>query len=369
MQTPTFRRSAPAVLVLAALAIVVGCGGGGGGGGSSSNGTTSTTSTPSTTGTPSTTSTTSTPVAFTTSGALLSDTIYYSNRNTGETTINYDVRSINPNGTGGTTYASFPNGDVPAVAADPSAPGRVVFAAAASGSSVYGIYRNTSLTTVGAEVLVAPTYSYVSTIQPSPDGSRVLYVASTGENPTRVYSLTIAGKALANIDEGNFASLSYDGTKVVYEKTLTDTNSEIYLRVLGSGSSTRLTNNAVDDLEPQFSKDGTKVVFAEDVAGDVGRRIIAIQDLSTLAITTVEPLSGGSHEFPSFNGPGDRLSFVGYSADASGLYVTGVGFTNPALIVANNGGTDTFVLGTYWTGFQGRSTGLPTLGINFTRRK
>ena len=390
------RRSAPAALVSVMFAaVVLGCGGGGGGGGSSSNGSTNSGSTNSGSTNSGSTNSGNTTAGATSgtdggSGQLPTDVVFYAVPN-GGSNFAYDVRYVSPDGTGDTIYASNVANGAPVASPDPSAAKRVVFAYRASASANYGIYRkvltdsSTPLDPTGADVVVAPAYAEVTTLQVARDGSKVVYVAGNGISDSLYSAPTSSTTVPTALDTAvDTASLSADGTKVVYSKFPDDnTATEIYVRFLSAPTADpiRLTNNDEYDDDPQFDKTGKKVVFAETVAQ--GReRLAIVNDLTAkpVVVSVIDPsIPAGTSpatadnilRAPSFNGAltddGLKISFVVKStiSGASGLYTVNLDGSSPQQIVPS-----TLLLNaTYWTTPQGRAFARQTFGLSLPHNR
>src|SRR5262249_29624384 len=59
-------------------------------------------------------------------------------------------------------------------------------------------------------------------------------------------------------------TFSPDGTKILFERILPDSNREIYVKNLTTGIVTRLTYNSGSDGSATWSPDGSKIAFASD---------------------------------------------------------------------------------------------------------
>lgn len=365
------RRSGAVPIVAAAFAaIVIGCGGGGGGGGGSTSSTAGTVAgtTASTTSTAGTTATDGSSAGTDGSlGALPQNRIFYAEATLDA--LHYNVLFSSEDNTVTGTYASNLSFDTPS-SPDPSAANQIVFAFQPTGSPKYGIYRNTSISLTGATTIVAPNYGEIDSLQVSRDGSRVVFIAAVSAGGTQgLYSVpTAAGSAPTKLDNAVDASLSSSGDRVVYSSyPLGGSLPDIYIRKFTESSPHRMTNNTLDEADPQFSKDGTKIVFAQQV-GTTDRFRLAVCNVATGVVTTLDPIPTASVRGPSFNGDGTRISFVVQSSTDS---VNGIYTTDTA-----TGATATQVLAsvrlqtsTYWTTINGRSPGGIPFGLNVHRKR
>ncbi len=371
MATLLSRRSGPVALASTVLAaLIIGCGGGGGGG----NTTTTTTGSTNTTGTSTTTSGAAGTIGGGTdggTGALQANAIYYL---TSDPTAGYDVKYTNESGSVAGTYATGVTQLAPVASPDPSSAGRLLFAAPASSTStLLGIYRNTSATTAGATTVVTPRYSEIDSLQVSRDGTKVVYVAATTADATpHLYSVATTGSGTPTLLDGDeiiSADLSSTGNIVVYEKLPSTGSTELYVRDLSATAPVQFTNDAFDQDEPQFSKDGSRIVFSQD--DGTGRHVIGLLSSAGGAITTVNPFPGTttSVRAPSFNAAGTRIAFVaeGDTTANTGLFTCDL-----------SGGTVTQIPNTvaplplrslYWTNNGGRAASGLSLHLNRPRVK
>jgi Tol biopolymer transport system component len=336
-----------AVLIAALAAVVIGCGGGGGGGGGTTGTTTFTNG--NTNGNTNNTTNGNTTNSTTGTGVLTPDRIYYS-RQTGDT---MDVRYVNPNGSGDTSYLTLPAG-FSAVAIN-SANTLRFFAYQSTPDANFGIFRNTSIAADGATQLVSPQYAFVTSMQLSNDGTTLYYVAAApGDTDASLYKLTLSAGGPVRLDAAESAHLNPANNMLVYSKFVA-ADTELFVRGVNPGDvPTQITDNAVFDDFPQWNKQGTKIVFARSPDG-------GIYDIYTRA-----PTAGGTEtqitntpaideRTPSFNQVGDTIAFVADTGDLStkGIWRASASGTDQGKVLVKNDAQ--IAAGTYWTGTNGRS--------------
>lgn len=349
----------PAFAVLCAAALVIGCGGGGGGTTTTATATTATATASTATATATTatgtsaTGTTATSTATTAStgvtdggigGVLMPNTIYYAEGLTA-------LRTIKPDGTGDALLANIPSTIVAAIP-NPAVTGQWFFAYGAAGT--YGIYRNSTLDISGAVQIVPQTYDAVTSLQASPDGTTLYYVASTSSTASQLFKVaTISGTPVA-LDFAESAHLNMKGDFLVYgrfESSLS--RAQIYKRTTAnSGTPVRLVNDANDDLFPQWNRTGDRVVFKSIVtAGTSDFYTVASDGTGLLRITNTP---NQDKLAASFSPDGSQIAFGSVNVDPNqtGLYKTGTGSVNSAttLIKADSSISEQI----YWTGTNGR---------------
>ncbi|MBK8034654.1 MAG: isopeptide-forming domain-containing fimbrial protein [Chloroflexi bacterium] len=99
---------------------------------------------------------------------------------------------------------------------------------------------------------------------------------------------------------------------LVYESTR-DGNWELYLLDLRTGTETRLTNNPADDLNAQWSPDGTRLVFQSNRSG---RWQLYELNLVTANLRVLSDSSGDDMD-ASYSNTGDRIVFRSVNGDGT----------------------------------------------------
>ena len=106
----------------------------------------------------------------------------------------------------------------------------------------------------------------------SADGRRIAYCSGQGGGPVQVWTMKQNGKEKQQVTHltgpATFPDFSPDGSKIVFTaKPAGSPTRDIY--VIGSDGSglTQLTSGSVDNAYPAFSPDGTKIVFTSRRTG------------------------------------------------------------------------------------------------------
>jgi Tol biopolymer transport system component len=177
-----------------------------------------------------------------------------------------------------------------------------------------------------------------------PYGHRDVYLRDLSTATTSLVSVNAAGSDSGNGESSN-AVISPDGTDVAFQSGATDLVpgvtapvANIYVRDLSTGA-TRLASPSVPgsgggaghSRSPQFSPDGTKLVFQSEAgnlgpADSNGQSDVYVRDLAadetTLVSVNAAGTSGGNAgswtgatEVPSFSPDGTKVAFVSQASD------------------------------------------------------
>ncbi len=334
------------LLLTVGMALLIGCGGSGGGGSTVGGGVAG--GVAGGVGGGNTVSGATTAGA-TTSGGVLSANVLYYGVGTGS------LNKVNPDGTGVSVVTTAP-ASVTSFATDPKVAGQFIFSFPNAGSGFYGIYTNSSFSLAGAVEVVPPTYDAVYSLQVSPDGNTLYFVASVTGDTTKLRKVAKAGGTPITLDDAQTASLNFAGDTLVYEKFVT-TSANIFKRSTADvAAPVQLTNIGTrNDFRPQWNKQGNRVIFCSQdavnlsdvfsvnsVGGD-RRQLTNTVDLDEIAA--------------SYNDDSTRFATV----------VSALDLTQSGLYVASTSGTDigrVFILpvpnsneALYWTSNLGRSPG------------
>jgi TolB protein len=100
-----------------------------------------------------------------------------------------------------------------------------------------------------------------------PAGKSILYLSSI-DHTIRQFAPGGDEKVLLKTDRLMWnATFSPDGKKVAYSKYVTDSNTEVFVLTVATGTSKRLTFNGAADHWPTWSPDGTKLAFVSKRSG------------------------------------------------------------------------------------------------------
>lgn len=334
-------------LMMLLAAMVIGCGGGGGG--STTVGTTDATTDSTTDATTDATTdgTTGTP------GVLPNNVIFYQQSPDADT---IEVRYITPAGAGDSLYAKLkPN--YAGLALNPVSTTQRYFGFRTTSESPYGIFVNNKIDITGANPVVTANYDYIVSMQMSPDGKTLYYIAQTaGAGSPQLFKLAVnpIGTPVA-LDAAENFHLNAAGDRIVYSKLTGDElTAELYTRGVNAGdSATRLTTNAFEDEWPQWNKAGNKIVFSSTRTGSFH---IFTMNADGTGATQVTGTAETDDLTPTFNEAGNMVAYL--SLGGSETSPTAIYRVNTTAVDAGKtlvkAASDLFP-GTYWTGTSGRS--------------
>ncbi len=242
--------------------------------------------------------------------------------------------------------------------AQSSADDKIAFAYSSNVSSpAYQILTNTVLSANGATEIDAGPYVYVQSIQFTPDGTRLVYVAQTLTGTSGVYVANSDGTGTpVRLDEADDVSLSPSGDYIVYSRFFS--NGEICVRKLDGSAFVRLTSNSSEDIFPQWSKDGSKIVFSSNRTGSNFNIFL----MNSNGTSPVQLTSTSSNEYGStMNTDGSVVAYTKIGANP-GIYSTPAGGGSETPVFT--GTTDAWI---YWTTSNGRRGGIGGLGLSIGR--
>lgn len=139
---------------------------------------------------------------------------------------------------------------------------------------------------------------------------------------------------------GSFPSWSFDGTKLLYNRTTSlDPDQEIYLTNADGTGNRQITFNFFNDYKPHWSPDGTRAVFF---------RLFNTSDIEIFTINTDSPNNGINeirltdddclNRDPSYSPDGTKIVFSKFCANetASGIYTMDTDGTNQFQLTVGN---------------------------------
>jgi hypothetical protein len=229
-----------------------------------------------------------------------------------------------PNGSGDTLFASLPF-EIPNATVSDDGSLYAFFAETdidpGPGIDIrYNLWQNTSISMAGAIRLTASgtmqNFLYVGTVTFNPNKTKIYFTAAEGENNFSVYSVNVGGGALTNIGAGEEAYLNLAGNKLVITRVIGGAGEIGTMNIDGSGF-VNLSNHTSEDFMPQWSKDGTQIVWSTDRNAhfDIYRMNANGTSVTKLVGTTEDEYG------PSLNGDGSQVAYTLISGDPNGYGV------------------------------------------------
>ena len=198
----------------------------------------------------------------------------------------------------------------------------------------------------------------------SPDGKKFAFsVFSSGRNRMLVVSVP-DGSLLENISMGKaeqFSNLSWspDGANVVFQG-LSEGQGDLYMYNFASKKVTQLTNDKYSDYQPNFSRDGKKIIFTSDrttydrsLSQDISFNLAEL-DLASGKVTDIKVFDGANNLDPQYSGDGTQVYFLSNRDGFRNMYrytlatgkveqmtdlftgICGITEYSPAITISNN---------------------------------
>jgi hypothetical protein len=164
----------------------------------------------------------------------------------------------------------------------------------------------------------------------SPDSKKFAFsVFSKGRNRMLVVDVP-DGRIVNDISMGKaeqFSNLSWspDGKNVVFQG-LSEGQGDLYMYNFDSKKVTQLTNDKYSDYQPNFSKDGKRVIFSSDratydtkLSQDITFNLAEL-DLATGKVTDIKVFDGANNLNPQYSSDGTQVYFLSNRDGFRNLY-------------------------------------------------
>ncbi|MBE7432868.1 MAG: PD40 domain-containing protein [Anaerolineales bacterium] len=200
----------------------------------------------------------------------------------------------------------------------PAASGHIIFTSDRDGQNdLYMVTPDggeTTRLTAGASV------DESGTPQLSPDGTRVAFAATIGNN-TDIYVVDIASNAISRITDAqgrdSSPSWSPDGGRIVFE-SFRDGNLEIYTVNADGSNPTRLTNDSVGDSNPLWSPTTNEILFSSSRFGNSD--LFLLSPNGSPSTLTTNP---GPDNNPAWSPDGSAIAYLEFSGELSNICLIG----------------------------------------------
>jgi eukaryotic-like serine/threonine-protein kinase len=188
--------------------------------------------------------------------------------------------------------------------------------------AIYSVYISDRGEAVGEARRLTPDYTWISGLDFTPDGRTIVFsqshansnlwaIAASGGTPQRL----VAGENASDI------SISRVSNRLLYSRLSVDPN---IWRIPGLSSqnrnspATRLIASTQVDVEPQFSRDGSKIVFTSDRSGTKAVWVCDREGLNPVELVSFEGAEVGS---PRWSPDNRWIAFDSPKAGNSDIYV------------------------------------------------
>lgn len=215
-----------------------------------------------------------------------------------------------------------PLGEAPAVEAAPevipSATGHIIFASNRGGQM--DLYMTTP---DGSELTRLTTNAELesgSTPQISPDGTKVAFVSTVGDN-TDIYILDIATSAIQRLtdqeERDSSPSWSPDGQRIAFE-SFRDGNLEIYVMNADGSNPARLTDDSAGDSNPTWAPNSNDILFITNRFGNSDLILVGLNGVISPLTATSAPENA-----PTWSPDGSLIAFQSFSGELSHICLIG----------------------------------------------
>jgi TolB protein len=178
--------------------------------------------------------------------------------------------------------------------------------------------------------------SNTATVRRTLHGSRIVFYVETGHRGT--YAINPAGGGRTTIRVGSFATLSPDGSKMVYDRA--PHSEDLYVANIDGTDELRLTRTKAREAVPAWSPDGSKIAFVEvrpvpdAVEGDLF--VVGADGGTPSRLVSDVTVSGGGS--PIWSPDGSKIALVrsGSTTRHGGLFIVdAAGGVSPERILIN----------------------------------
>ena len=275
----------------------------------------------------------------------------------GSTADKSDIRIMGVDGSEEKTFATI-NSGIQGFAINPANRTQKFFGAQRASTGKYGLWRNTALDPTSATNVVTPAFDAIYTVSVTKDGKKVLFTAAEDNSAPKLYvadATKMNGKATA-LDEAVSFALSPDGKDVIYSKT-NEKSLDLFKRKLSEEKPTKIVANAGDDDAPQYSKDGTRIVYTSNKPNGL-RDIYSCKANGTDELMITNTVADDELS-PTYNADGSAIAYIVPDGAAAGVYrIPSAGGTRISVKVAEN------ITDVYWTEGTGRNKTMQPYTLN-----
>jgi TolB protein len=187
--------------------------------------------------------------------------------------------------------------------------------------------------TVTIAAAAAVTATVTPTVSISDFGKITFAAYNAAEGVSAIYVVQADGKGLTQvISEGGQPAFSPDGQKIVFHSWRPDKQGLQVVSTKGGERADVILGTHIEDSSPSWSRDGAKIAFASNKAGDRKWRIYV-----SWLVGTSEPAELCLGESPDWSPENDRIVYRGCDerGDNCGLYIIDENGANPTRLTTD----------------------------------
>jgi len=168
----------------------------------------------------------------------------------------------------------------------------------------------------------------------SPDGTRIAFATSSpSSTESHIVVMNADGTHRVQVTNGSgvdrHPDWSPDGTRLVFQRGDSNSGGDVYVVDLETTATTRLTKGAATDQQPTWSPDGKHLAYASNRGGSSDLWIMDADGSNPQQITT----NRTDDWWPSWSPDGSQLAFMSDREHDIGVYVVNVDGSNERRLV------------------------------------
>lgn len=170
----------------------------------------------------------------------------------------------------------------------------------------------------------------------SADGSKIGFSSDAG-GVTQIYTVPAAGGTPTPLTSGSAANFapawSPTGSKIAFTSRR-DGHNEIYVMNADGTGQTRLTNDLATSYDPSWSPDGTKIAFTRNEAF----LDVYVMNADGTSPVNLTPNTASTSEYAAaFSPDGSKIVFIGDATDGTDVFIMNPDGTSPTNITNSMG--------------------------------
>jgi TolB protein len=152
----------------------------------------------------------------------------------------------------------------------------------------------------------------------SPDGTKVVFQKPNENRASYLANADGSNEIALPFIRGNF-DWSFDSKEIVYQRTIEENNTEIFIYTLATKQSRNITNNPAFDADPSFSPDNKQVVFVSNRNGNNDLYLLTLDASAGDPLRLTYNPADDSH--PVFSPDGTAIAFTSDRNETADAYL------------------------------------------------